>query len=64
MAGKGKAGIAATVFMELNHYQLFYPFNLKKDTNEFADIIDHAAANKISKDQLITWFDHHKQSHS
>jgi death-on-curing protein len=61
---KRTAGIAATVFMDLNHYQLIYPIDEKNDINEFADIIDHAAANKISKDQLITWFDRHKRPHS
>ncbi len=59
---KRTAGISATVFMGLNGYQLVYPWNIKKDTNQFAEIIDQAAANHVSKDELIEWFDRHKKA--
>jgi death-on-curing protein len=59
---KRTAGITAVTFMELNHYSLRYPLNIKTGLNEFADIIDHAASSKITKDQLIKWFDSHKVS--
>lgn len=58
---KRTAGIAATVLMEINGLQLIYPFNEKKGTNKFADMIDDTAASKIKKDQLIEWFDRHKK---
>jgi death-on-curing family protein len=56
---KRTAGISATIFLELNGYEIVYPWNLKKDINHFADIIDQAAASHISKDDLIEWFDQH-----
>lgn len=59
---KRTAGISAAIFMELNGYQLIYPWDLKKDINKFADMIDQTAANHVSKDELIEWFDHHKQA--
>lgn len=58
---KRTAGIAATTFMAINGYELIYPINEKKGINQFAEIIDGAASNHISKDQLITWFDQHKK---
>lgn len=58
---KRTAGIAATVFMEINGYDLVYPINVKKNINKFAEIIDDAAANKITKNQLIDWFEQHKR---
>lgn len=58
---KRTTGIASTVLMELNGYQLVYPWDIKKDTNKFAEIIDNTAANLTSKDELIHWFDLHKQ---
>lgn len=61
---KRTAGIAATVLMEINGYELRYPLDEKKEINDFAEMIDHAAANKVTKDQLIKWFDQHKQIHS
>lgn len=60
---KRTAGIAATVFMEVNGLTLIYPFNEKKGTNKFANIIDDTAASKVTKEQLIIWFDHHKRPH-
>lgn len=60
---KRTAGIAATVFMKINGFQLIYPFDEKKGTNTFADMIDDTASSRITKDQLIEWFDRHKRLH-
>jgi death-on-curing family protein len=57
---KRTAGITAVTFMALNQHSLCYPLNIKTGLNEFADIIDNVAASKITKDQLIKWFDSHK----
>jgi death-on-curing protein len=61
---KRTAGIAATILMEINGFGLIYPFNEKKDINKFADIIDDTASSKVTKDQLIEWFDRHKKPHA
>jgi death on curing protein len=63
-ANKRTAALAATLFMDLNGYELIYPLNIKSGVTAFTDVIEKAAASEISKDQLIMWFDDHKHSHS
>ena len=57
---KRTAGIAAATFMHLNGFNLAYPIDAKKNINEFATRIDDAAANRLSKEELIKWFEKHK----
>jgi len=57
---KRTAGISATVFMAFNGFELKYPYDLEKNNNKYAEIIEAVSCNKITKSQLITWFDHHK----
>lgn len=59
---KRTAGIAATVFMHINGYDLRYYYDVKKEENEFADLIDSVAANKISKEEMIEWFERKKST--
>lgn len=57
---KRTAAIAATVFMNKHGWDLVYPFDEEQDTNALADIIDSCAASRITKEQLIEWFENHK----
>lgn len=57
---KRTAGIAAITFMEINGYELIYPVNPKTGLNKFAEVLERAADNTVSKDELILWFDRHK----
>lgn len=63
-ANKRTAALAATLFMDLNGYELIYPLKIKSGVTVFTDVIEKAAASEISKDQLIMWFDDHKHFHS
>ena len=61
MDGNKRTGaLVAVVFMKENGWELKYPIDRKKGTNAFAQIIDDCAASKVSKDQLMDWFDSHK----
>lgn len=60
-ANKRTAALAATMFMDLNDYELVYPLKIKTGVTAFTDIIEKAASSCITKDQLIDWFDQHKQ---
>ena len=62
-ANKRTAALAATLFMDLNGYQLIYPLKIKSGVTAFSDIIEKTASSRVSKDQLIKWFDQHKYSH-
>ncbi len=63
MDGNKRTGaIAAVIFMNKHGWDLEYPFNEEQDTNALADIIEACAAGKITKEQLITWFENHKKA--
>ena len=57
---KRTAALTAITFLNENGWDLQYPANEKDDTNALSDIIDDCAAGKISKDELMLWFDSHK----
>jgi len=62
MDGNKRTGaLVAAVFMEQNGWTLKYPIDEKKGTNAFAEIIDACAASNVSKQELMQWFDAHKQ---
>ena len=61
MDGNKRTGaLVAAVFMKNNGWTLKYPIEPKRDINAFATVIDDCAASKVSKDQLVDWFDVHK----
>lgn len=62
-ANKRTAALAATLFMDLNGYELIYSPKIKSSVTAFTDVIEKTASSHMSKDELITWFDHHKHSH-
>jgi hypothetical protein len=45
--------------MALNGLDLAYPLN-PDGTTALSDIVDRAAAGRVSKEQLMDWFDRHK----
>lgn len=55
---KRTALICATSFIEKNGYFLKYP--ISKDRNDFAQLAEDCAANKIGLDEIKTWFQSHK----
>lgn len=57
---KRTAALTAISFLNENGWELLYPFDEKKGTNALAIIVDDCAASKVSKDQLMDWFDAHK----
>lgn len=58
---KRTAGIAAVTFMGLNGYDLVYPFSTKTGHNEFAHVIEELVNNKLTKDEVMKWFESHKK---
>lgn len=52
--------LVAITFLNQHGLDLKYPLNLKKKINGLAEIIEQCAAGKVSKDQLIEWFEDHK----
>jgi death-on-curing family protein len=58
---KRTAAIASSVFLDLNGYKLVYPILPKKNINAFAKIITNCAASELVKDEMIVWFENHKQ---
>lgn len=58
---KRTAAMAATIFMDLNKWKLIYPSKTKTNRTAFTEIIEAATSSQITKDELIKWFDHHKQ---
>lgn len=60
-ANKRTAALASTMFMDLNGHELVYPLKIKTSVTAFTDIIEKAASSRISKDELIEWFERHKR---
>jgi len=59
---KRTAAMAATLFLDLNGYDLVYPLKIRTDITAFTDVIENAASSHILKDDLIEWFDQHKKA--
>lgn len=57
---KRTGALVAITFLNQHGLDLKYPLNLKKKINGLAEIIEQCAAGKVSKDQLIEWFEDHK----
>jgi death-on-curing family protein len=53
--------LVAIVFMEQNGWTLKYPIDRISNTNALAEIIEQCAASRLTKDELIDWFDRHKE---
>jgi death on curing protein len=60
-ANKRTGALAATLLMDLNGYELRYPLSVAGGMTAFTDVVEKVAASEISKDELIEWFDVHKQ---
>lgn len=62
-ANKRTGVLAATMFMDLNGYELRYPLSIDGGVTALTDVIEKATASQISKDELIEWFDVHKKKY-
>jgi death-on-curing protein len=61
MDGNKRTGaLVAISFLNQHGLDVKYPLNLKKKINALADVIEKCAAGKISKEQLMDWFEQHK----
>jgi death-on-curing protein len=58
---KRTAAIAATVFLDLNGWEIVYPLSSETDTNDFSDIIEQCAVSVVSKEEIMHWFEQHKR---
>lgn len=57
---KRTAVLTSIAFLKENGWNLMYPINEVTGENALADIVDSCAAGKVSKEQLMDWFDSHK----
>lgn len=57
---KRTAVLTSITFLNKNGWDLSYPFDETRGTNALATIIDDCAAGKVSKEQIMDWFDSHK----
>ena len=58
---KRTAVVASTAFMALNGLKLVYPIDGKANTNALAEIVERCGASQVAKEDLMDWFDRHKQ---
>lgn len=56
---KRTALLASLTFLDLNGWDLKYPMNAGGKT-AVAEVIEHCADGKYTKDEVIGWFDRHK----
>ena len=57
---KRTGALAAITFLNLHELDLKYPLDEKKNINGLAEVIENCAAGKVTKDQLMEWFEAHK----
>ena len=57
---KRTAGITASTFLYTNGYDLKYPLDKGKNIDEYSSIVEQCAASKITKEDIMKWFDLHK----
>lgn len=59
--GNKKTGaLVAITFLNQHGMDLSYPLNESEDINGLAEVIESCAAGKVTKDQLMDWFENHK----
>ena len=57
---KRTGALVAITFLNQHGMDLEYPINEKTDTNALAEVIEKCAASKVTKDELMDWFENHK----
>ena len=60
LLNKRTATLSTTLLLNQNGLELKYPLKEENGKTAFANVADDCAAGKISKDQLMDWFDAHK----
>ena len=58
---KRTGALVAITFMELNGWELVYPETNESGLSGLGFIIEKCAAGELKRDELIDWFDLHKQ---
>ncbi|CAN5365248.1 type II toxin-antitoxin system death-on-curing family toxin [soil metagenome] len=59
---KRTAAIAATTLLALNNLIILYPIDKDNNINSFAKVLEGCACSEISKEELMQWYDTHKQA--
>lgn len=57
---KRTGALVAITFLNQHGMDLTYPLDEDKNINGLADIIENCAAGKVSRDELMNWFEEHK----
>lgn len=57
---KRVGALAAIAFLNENGWDLEYSIDESKDYDALAEVIEGCAAGKMTKEQLMDWFDTHK----
>ena len=61
MDGNKRTGsLISIILLNENGWDLKYAIDKKKNINALASIIEYCAAGKVSKDDLILWYERHK----
>lgn len=59
---KRTAMLASTMLLDINHYNLVYPANTENEMTALTDVIQKIATSELSKEELMMWYDQHKQN--
>ena len=57
---KRVGALVAIAFLNENGWDLEYSIDDSKDNDALAEVIEGCAAGKVTKEQLMDWFDTHK----
>ncbi len=57
---KRTGALVAITFLNQHGLDLEYPLDENRNVNGLAEVIENCAASKVSKDQLMDWFESHK----
>ncbi|MBI2026920.1 MAG: Fic family protein [Deltaproteobacteria bacterium] len=61
MDGNKRTGtLVAIIFLNENSWDLKYPIDKKNNLNALASVIEDCAVSKVSKENLMLWFENHK----
>jgi death-on-curing protein len=57
---KRTAVLTAVTFLDDMGWELRFPIDEEKGLDALAEVVDDAASGKVSKEELMEWFDRHK----
>ena len=60
MAISEQVALVAITFLNQHGLDLQYPLDEEKNINGLAEVIENCAAGRVSRDELMNWFESHK----